>query len=109
MMVGWIHSHAFMKELCQNCKRVEDKSCDHTAVYMSEKDRGLHRTAFYRAYNLALVVGDTPCTGLNYGLFGWRYGEIHRRGFRVLQDGWAGTGATNVSPAKGREGENDVG
>ncbi len=90
IMVGWAHSHSFMKEVCQNCKRVEDKSCDHTAVYMSEKDCGLHRTAFYRAYNLALVLGDTPCTGLNYGLFGWRYGGIHRRGFRILNTGRSG-------------------
>lgn len=50
----------------------------------AQKDCGLHRAAFCRAYNLALVLGDTPCTGLNYGLFGWRCGGIHRRGFRVL-------------------------
>jgi hypothetical protein len=96
MMIGWQHSHAFMKEICQNCKHVKDRSCDFSAVYMSEKDRGLHRTAFYRAYNVALVVGDTPCTGLNYGLFGWRHGGIHGRGFRILQDDAAGARANNA-------------
>jgi hypothetical protein len=109
MMLGWWHSHSFMKELCQNCERLEDKSCDHTAVYMSEKDRGLHRAAFCRAYNLALVLGNTPCTGLSYGLFGWRYGGIHRRGFRILQAGGTGAHAAKALPAKGTEGEKDVG
>ena len=108
-MVGWIHSHAFMKELCQNCERLQDKSCDHTAVYMSEKDCGLHRAAFYRAYNLALVLGDTPCTGLRYGLFGWSHGGIHRRGFRILQAEPNGLRATKALPAKGTEGEKNVG
>lgn len=109
MMLGWMHCHSFYKELCQHCKRVEDKSCDHTAVYMSEKDCGLHRTAFYRAYNLALVVGHTPCTGLNYGLFGWRYGGIHRRGFRILQAGGSGPRTARAIPARGTEGDKDVG
>ena len=45
MTLGWYHTHCFYKELCRNCKRVEDKSCDQTAVYMSEKDRGLQRTS----------------------------------------------------------------
>ena len=109
MMLGWWHSHSFMKEVCKDCKHLEDKSCDHTAVYMSEKDRGLHRTAFYRAYNVALVLGDTPCTGLNYGMFGWRHGGIHPRGFRVLHTGRTRALATKALPAKKREGERDVG
>jgi hypothetical protein len=109
MMLGWWHSHSFMKELCQNCERLEDKSCDHTAVYMSEKDCGLHRAAFYRAYNLALVLGDTPCTGLRYGLYGWSRGGIHRRGFRILHAGPTEVRTTKALPAKGTEGEKNVG
>jgi hypothetical protein len=84
IMLGWWHSHSYMKETCQNCKRIEDKSCDFTAVYMSDKDCALHRTAFYRAFTFALVFGDTPCAGLNYGLFGWRHGRIQQRAFHIL-------------------------
>ena len=109
MMLGWWHSHSFMKEVCKDCKHLEDKSCDHTAVYMSEKDGGLHRAAFYRAYNLALVLGDTPCKGMNYGMFGWRHGGIHRRGFRILHAGRSRGGATKALPEKGTKGEKDVG
>jgi hypothetical protein len=109
LMLGWWHSHSYLKQVCQNCRRLEDKSCDHTAVYMSEKDCGLHRAAFYRAYNLALVLGDTPCKGLSYGLFGWRNGAIHRRGFRILHPGKTGDRATKVLPAKGTGGDRDAG
>lgn len=105
MMLAWTHSHAFMKELCQNCRRVEDRSCTQTAVFMSDKDRALQRTVFYRAYHLALVLGDTPCNGLQYGLFGWKYGGIHRRGFRILHAGRPGADPARNLHEKGTEGE----
>ena len=83
-MLGWWHSHSFLKATCQKCPRLKDKSCEHTAVFMSEEDCALHRAVFHRAYSLALVVGDTPCKGLRHGLFGWRMGAIQERGYRVL-------------------------
>jgi hypothetical protein len=107
MMLGWWHSHSYMKEVCKECKHLEDKSCDHTAVYLSEKDVGLHRAAFSRAYAVALVLGDTPCAGLNFGMFGWGQVGMSRRGFRILHAGQTRAQATKNSPATGTEGDRD--
>ena len=84
IMVGWWHTHSFLKEICQDCQKRKDRTCNKDALFLSEDDRVLHRTVFPRAWNVALVVSDAPCSGLSYALFGWSRGRIARRGFHVL-------------------------
>ena len=84
IMVGWRHSHSYMKETCKDCEKSKDQSCRETATFMSLDDLALQRCVFPAAFSLALVVSDSPCTGLTWELFGWRTGIIEARGFCVL-------------------------
>ena len=86
IMLGWFHSHSYMKETCKDCRKVKDGSCKTNPAFMSTEDCALHRTCFPRAYSIALVVGDSPCTGLSYGLFGWHVGVLCQRNFMLLHD-----------------------
>jgi hypothetical protein len=83
--LGWWHSHVFMKETCKNCEKSRDGTCQASAPFMSAEDRALHRTVFPRSYSIALVISDSPCAGLSWRLFGWRYGMIAPRGVHVLR------------------------
>jgi len=82
-MLGWWHSHSYMKETCKDCDKGRDGSCAVSAAFMSGDDVALHRTTFPRAYSLALVVANSPCNGLTWALFGWRYGRVKSRGFHI--------------------------
>lgn len=84
IMLGWWHSHSYLQEECKKCEHSEETKSQHTAVYMSAKDCALHRTVFSPAYSLALVIGNTGCNGLRYGLYGWSMGKVQARGFRIL-------------------------
>jgi len=82
IMVGWWHSHSFLKEKCADCEKRKDNTCNSTATFMSADDCVLHRAVFSGgAYPVALVMSDSPCTGLTWALFGWRMGVIQERGF----------------------------
>lgn len=83
IMCGWWHSHSYMKETCKDCAKSADGTCKVDAAFMSSDDVALHRATFPRAYSLALVVGDSPCSGLTRALFGWRYGMVAVRGYWV--------------------------
>jgi hypothetical protein len=84
IMAGWWHSHSFLKESCKDCEKLKEKSCTTSAAFMSSADRALHRTVFPRAYSIALVMSDSPCSGLTWRLFGWRNGRIEARDFHIL-------------------------
>jgi hypothetical protein len=84
VMLGWWHSHTYMKETCKNCEKAKDKTCSATALFMSDVDCAFHRTVFPRAYSVAVVVSDNPCTGMSWALFGWRGGMIVARGCHIL-------------------------
>jgi len=84
-MLGWWHSHTFMTEMCKDCTKRKNGTCNATAAFMSADDCALHRTVFPRAWSVALVVADSPCAGLTLAMFGWKYGMVTRRAFRVLQ------------------------
>lgn len=86
MILGWYHSHSYLKETCKDCDKVEMGTCSASAVFMSSDDCQLHRAAFSSPWNVALVVSDSPCSGLQYGLFGWRYGFVEQRAFNILED-----------------------
>ena len=83
IMLGWWHSHSFMKSRCEECDR--KTACSSSLVFMSATDCALHRTVFPRAYSVALVLGATPCRGMEFGLFGWRKGVVARRGARLIE------------------------
>ena len=83
LMLGWWHSHSYLKEVCKDCRRRKEKTCNTSAVFMSEKDRLVHRTVFNRAFNIAMVIGESPCHGMEYGLFGWRNGTVQKRAFYI--------------------------
>lgn len=84
IMIAWWHSHPFMKSMCAEAGRCNRKELC-TTVFFSTADVQFHCVAFPQAYSTALVIGDTPCSGLSYGLFGWRKGEIVTRDFYVLK------------------------
>ncbi len=84
VMLGWWHSHSYMKETCKNCEKAKHKTCSATALFMSDVDCAFHRTVFPRAYSVAVVISDNPCTGMSWALFGWRGGVIVARGCHIL-------------------------
>jgi len=127
IMLGWWHSHSYMKETCTDCDpsavssgpNGKERTCEATGCvlglspkgtvppsgrplqgdsplrgqsheatgcFMSRDDCRLHRLCFPRAFSVALVVGDSPCAGLSWALFGYRYGLISSRGFHLLGD-----------------------
>ena len=84
IMVGWWHSHSFMKELCKDCDKAPGQTCNVHSAFMSDEDVAVCRAVFPRAYSVALVISDSPCSGVLPALFGWRQGLIEERGFHVL-------------------------
>ncbi len=94
--LGWWHSHSYLKEVCERCEHRAEGTCNVTAAFMSTDDCALHRAVFPCAYAVALVVSDSPCSGLTQSLFGWRRGLIVRRGFHVLDAGGARASASTT-------------
>ena len=84
VMLGWWHSHMFLEETCGDCERRKKGECHLNPAFMSADDCALHRTVFPRAYSVALVVGESPCSGMCRSLFGWRRGIVATRGYHVL-------------------------
>lgn len=89
-MLGWWHSHSYLKDTCATCAKKH--ACKRDAAFLSAEDRALHRTVFPRAFSLALVLSDAPCSGLTWKLFGWRQGKLVERAFHIL-GGRVGTDA----------------
>lgn len=96
-ILGWWHCHNYLKDVCKDCPKANDSSCTANAVFMSSDDCALHRTCFPLAYSVALVVADSPCKGLDWGLFGWRKGAICHRDFYILRE----TTPKKAKPAEG--------
>lgn len=85
IMVGWWHSHPFLKETPENQEGEADRDCTaRHALFMSLHDCALHRTVFSSAWSAAVVVSDSPASGLTWALFGWRHGMITQRGGYIL-------------------------
>lgn len=91
ILLGWWHSHSYMKEICKNCVRLKEGTCAASADFFSTDDYYVHRTCFPHAYSIALVISDSPCSGTTARLFGWRYGQIFSRGFYVFPENHAET------------------
>lgn len=83
LCVGYWHSHP-TRQWCQDCPADKRATCRLTGEFFSADDALLHRCVFPRAFCVALVVSDSPATGLTWPLFGWQRGVIARRGFYIL-------------------------
>jgi len=97
MQVGWWHSHP-AGEWCNACPPDVQAQCKASGKssgdFFSAHDVALHRTVFPRAYNVALLITESchaPARGPVWRLFGWRYGMVAARGFRVLDVGKTST------------------
>jgi hypothetical protein len=82
--LGWYHSHSFYHER-------QDKTESHDPVarrvatpFLSEDDCRLHRICFPRAFGIALLITDSPQSGMSWTTFGWRLGDLARRAFHVI-------------------------
>ena len=81
MLAGWAHSHSWLQQqACKDCKKPK-ASCK--ADFFSEEDVHVHRTAFLKAFSVALVASRSPCSELTWAMFGWKLGMVQRRGFYV--------------------------
>ncbi len=89
ILLGWWHSHSFMKEsrekkIKPSAPNSQNKKPKSSVVFMSIDDCALHRTIFPRAYNTALVIGEDSEEKIDYQLYGWRYGMIKPRHFHLM-------------------------
>jgi proteasome lid subunit RPN8/RPN11 len=89
IMLGWWHSHSYLKKICRDCQKRRDGTCQAraqaTASFFSGDDCDFHLRCFPRAFSVALVVADSPCSGLTWAFFGWREGSIQARSYQVTR------------------------
>jgi proteasome lid subunit RPN8/RPN11 len=83
LMLGWWHTHP---AYCAKCPPENRARCPLNRSFFSSEDVNLHRTCFGHPYTVALLISDTPETGLTCALFGWRAGMVSSRGFHVTGD-----------------------
>ena len=86
LLAGWAHSHSWLQDTCKDCKKREQGECSAKADFFSEDDVHVHRTAFLKAFSVALVASNSPCSGLTWAMYGWKLGMIRRRGFYITPD-----------------------
>jgi hypothetical protein len=90
LMCGWWHFHP---DFCRKCPEEKRRDCTVPRPFFSPEDVHLHRVIFPRAFHVALLVSDHGREPFDVSLFGWRHGMVVSRGFDVLDDICAGTGA----------------
>jgi proteasome lid subunit RPN8/RPN11 len=84
--LGWWHSHP-ARAWCSQCPEENRKVCKRSGEFFSAHDVAVHRTAFCRAHNIALVISDSYANGITYPMFGWRQGMVQPRGFYIRNPG----------------------
>ena len=85
VFLGYWHSHP-VREWCtgKSCTAEAQKSCVYARDFFSADDIAVMRTAFPRAWCVAIVANDTAF-GLSFSMFGNRRGITQARGFYVLE------------------------
>ena len=83
MMLGWWHSHPSFAFCNADCPRERRKTCSLQKAFLSGDDLVLHRAVFPKAWQIALLANNADA-GLEFALYGWRGGVVHRRGFNIL-------------------------
>ncbi len=101
VFLGWWHSHPFLKETCKDCEKRRDGTCTENGLFLSPEDCALHRTVFPRAWSVALVVSDSPCSGLMWAMFGYRHGMLASRGYSLVPPPASADEDRAASPAHG--------
>lgn len=86
ILAGWAHSHSWLQDTCKDCTKRDQGKCTAKADFFSEDDVHVHKTAFLKAFSVALVAGNSPYSGLTWALYGWKLGMIQRRGFYITPD-----------------------
>jgi len=83
---GWLHTHP-SRYWC-HCDTEKLQTCPLARQFFSEDDCLLHRTVFYAAHHVAIVLGDRYVSPGGWetvsSAYGWRNGLIESRGFHVL-------------------------
>jgi len=84
VFLGYWHSHP-VREWCigKSCTAEAQKSCVYARDFFSADDKAVMRTAFPRAWCVAIVANDTAF-GLSFSMFGNRRGTTQARGFYVF-------------------------
>lgn len=77
ILLGWWHCHPEHKP--------SPNGPTNCLTFFSDKDCHLHRTVFYPAWCIGLLITRLPGRAVHCACYGWRYGEICRRGFYVLR------------------------
>ncbi len=80
MMLGWWHSHP---HFCANCPAERRSRCALSTPFFSDQDRALHRAAFPRAFDVALLMSNLGDDELSSDVFGWRQGMVVARAYHV--------------------------
>ncbi|MEQ1858753.1 MAG: Mov34/MPN/PAD-1 family protein [Chthoniobacteraceae bacterium] len=83
LMIGTWHSHPAIA-WCAKCPPERQRECGFRTPFFSDDDVLLHRTAFFRAYCVGLVIAHAA-DGLRHGLFGWQAGLIEPRSFHITE------------------------
>jgi hypothetical protein len=82
--LGWFHSHSFYRQRQEKIEAQDASARPAATPFLSDEDRRLHRICFARAFGIALLVTDSPQSGMSWTTFGWRSGVLARRAYHVL-------------------------
>jgi hypothetical protein len=85
--LGWWHSHSYTKFEAESCASEKSAASRERAIataFLSEEDRLLHRVVFPRAESIALLITDSPVSGMSWAAFGWRGGQVKPRAFHLV-------------------------
>lgn len=85
-IVGWAHSHPAKHWPCRNCPQTRRSRCPSNMAFFSAMDVNVHRTAFFGAHNVALLLSFHAEPAPRIDLFGWRKGMIALRDYYVLEE-----------------------
>jgi hypothetical protein len=84
ILLGWWHSHPVKDWDCRNCPIEKQRECVLSRGFLSDHDRAVHRSIFYRAWCVAMVVNDVAFSDPTVSVFGWDRGEITPRGYHII-------------------------
>jgi hypothetical protein len=79
--LGWAHHHPFF---CAQCPQENRRLCSMSRPFFSDADRIAHRTAFAKAWQVALLLSFVGEKEPHRDLFGWHQGMIKPRGFSII-------------------------
>ena len=82
-LVGWQHSHPAKFWCDKACSTEARARCALGRPFFSSDDCAVHRTVFWKAHSVALLITNAPAE-MNVAMFAWHRGLIRSRGFFLL-------------------------